>query len=325
MNKDVLLTLKNTRLFALGSTFLRAEQSRAGKRNITGDSTLSLKPENNIKGQSSWVMPVLSGSATGQGHPYHLVDSSPWPLQTSIVLGTVAMSFVLTFAGGQGASNLFFIAVLSLVLHMSLWLSDVVSEGTLNGDHTVAVVQGLILGMGLFILTEVVFFGFIFWAYFHSALSPSVELGSLWPPLGIDPLDARAIPTLNTVLLLSSGAAVTWAHHAVFTGNRRGAIFGLILTVLLAIIFTAYQAYEYVCASFTMADSVYGGTFFFGTGAHGLHVILGTIMLVVATARLATYHVTTQHHVGLEAAILYWHMVDVVWLVLYVVFYWWGS
>jgi cytochrome c oxidase subunit 3 len=125
-------------------------------------------------------------------------------------------------------------------------------------------------------------------------------------------LDAAAIPTLNTILLLSSGASVTWAHHAILAGDRRGAILGLILTVVLAIIFTAFQGYEYVCASFTMADSVYGNIFFLGTGAHGLHVILGTVMIAVASLRFAAYHTTSQHHVGLEAAILYWHMVDFV-------------
>jgi cytochrome c oxidase subunit 3 len=205
---------------------------------------------------------------------------------------------------------------------MSLWFSDVVSEGSLNGDHTTVVMKGLILGMSLFILTEIVFFSFIFWGYLHSSLSPAVDLGSLWPPLGIDPLEAKAIPTLNTALLLSSGASVTWSHHALLGGNRKGAIIGLILTILLAIIFTALQGYEYVTATFTMSDSTYGNTFYLGTGFHGAHVMLGTIMLGVAVLRLISYHFTNAHHVGYEAAILYWHFVDVVWLVLYVIFYW---
>ena len=158
----------------------------------------------------------------GQNHPYHLVDPSPWPLQTSVVLGTAVASFVLTFAGTQGASILFFLSVLSLILHMSLWFSDVVGEGTFNGDHTAVVLKGLVLGMSLFILTEVIFFGFIFWGYLHSSLSPAVELGSLWPPLGIDPLEAKAIPTLNTALLLSSGLI----HKPVFNSKIKN-IFNL--------------------------------------------------------------------------------------------------
>jgi len=153
-------------------------------------------------------MPIaIFKTTTGQGHPFHLVDASPWPLQTSIVLGSAVASFVLTFAKCQGATILFWLALLSLIIHMGMWFSDVVAEGSLNGDHTAIVMRGLVLGMTLFILTEVVFFGFIFWGYLHSSLSPVVELGSLWPPLGIEPLDAKAIPTLNTVLLLSSGVA----------------------------------------------------------------------------------------------------------------------
>jgi cytochrome c oxidase subunit 3 len=274
--------------------------------------------------QGEWT--ILNGSITPtQGHPYHLVDLSPWPLQTSIVLGTFVSSFVLTFTGAQGASTLYWFCLISLILHMSLWFSDVVAEGTLNGDHTSVVMKGLVLGMTLFIVTELVFFIFIFWVYLHSSLSPVVELGCDWPPLGIDPLDAKAVPTLNTALLLSSGAAVTWSHHALLGGNRKGAILGLIFTVILAAIFTLLQGFEYVTATFTFADSVYGNTFFFGTGCHGLHVIVGSIMLTVAGVRLVSYHFSNTHHIGYEAAILYWHFVDIVWLVLYVVFYWWGS
>ena len=267
----------------------------------------------------------IFNTTIGQSHPFHLVDSSPWPLQTSIVLGTAVASFVLTFAQFQGGAVLFWLALFSLITHMTLWFNDVIGEGSLNGDHTSVVMKGLVLGMTLFIVTEIVFFGFIFWGYLHSSLSPVVELGSLWPPLGIDPLDAKAIPTLNTVLLLSSGAGVTWSHHALLGGNRKGAILGLIITIILASVFTILQGYEYVTASFTMSDSTYGNTFFLGTGAHGLHVIMGTIMLAVAGARLVSYHFTNSHHVGYEAAILYWHFVDIVWLILYVVFYWWGS
>ena len=146
-----------------------------------------------------------SSSKLSQGHPYHLVDLSPWPLQTSITLGTFVGSFVLTFAQFNGASLLLLLATLSLIVHMSLWFSDVVAEGSLNGDHTSVVMRGLVLGMSLFIVTELLFFVFIFWTYLHSSLSPVVELGCDWPPLGIDPLDAKAIPTLNTALLLSSG------------------------------------------------------------------------------------------------------------------------
>ena len=133
------------------------------------------------------------------------------------------------------------------------------------------------------------------------------------------------IPLLNTVLLLSSGASVTYAHHSLIEGNRRGTILGIIITILLAVFFTALQGLEYYEAPFTIADGAYGSTFFFATGFHGIHVIIGTLFIAVAFFRILSYHLTDHHHLGFEAAILYWHFVDVVWLFLYVSIYWWGS
>jgi len=299
------------------SSYSLTSQNRPGIRNFS----TSAKSNQDL---STHISSIRAGEL-GQGHPFHLVDSSPWPLSTSVILGTVAASLILTFYGATNASFLLLISTIALIINMSLWFSDIISEGSLNGDHTMSVVKMLTNGMVLFIITEVMFFFFVFWGYLHSSLSPAVELGSLWPPVGIEPLNAAAIPTLNTILLLSSGAAVTWSHHALLSGNRSGSINGAILTIVLAVIFTFLQGYEYVTATFTMSDSVYGNIFFLGTGAHGLHVIMGTIMIAVATLRLVFYHATSQHHVGYEAAILYWHFVDVVWLVLYVIFYWWGS
>lgn len=161
-----------------------------------------------VRANSAVASPVPSSFRTGelgQGHPFHLVDSSPWPLSTSVILGTVAASLILTFYGATNASFLLLISTIALIINMSLWFSDIISEGSLNGDHTMSVVKMLTNGMVLFIITEVMFFFFVFWGYLHSSLSPAVELGSLWPPVGIEPLNAAAIPTLNTILLLSSG------------------------------------------------------------------------------------------------------------------------
>ena len=125
--------------------------------------------------------------------------------------------------------------------------------------------------------------------------------------------------------MLSSGASVTWAHHAILAGNRQQAINGLVITIVLAVIFTGFQAYEYVEAPFTISDGIYGSTFYMATGLHGFHVIMGTVFLTICLVRLINFHFTKQHHFGFEAAAWYWHMVDVVWLFLFVCIYYWGG
>jgi cytochrome c oxidase subunit 3 len=208
---------------------------------------------------------------------------------------------------------------------MSLWFKDVIAEGTYLGDHTLAVQKGLHLGIILFIISEALFFAAIFWAYFHSALTPTVELGSQWPPLGIEPINPFELPLLNTIILLSSGATITYAHHSLINKKRFGGLYGTIFTITLAILFTLLQVIEYNVSSFTISDGAFGTCFFFGTGFHGLHVIIGTIFLSVGLGRLLLYHLTQHHHLGYEGGILYWHFVDVVWIFLYISMYYWGS
>ncbi len=260
-----------------------------------------------------------------QGHPFHMVTVSPWPLFTSFSLLGMAITAVGYFNGfpysGIGL-NLSFIATLYVMI---LWFRDVIMESTYLGDHTLQVQRGIFLGMILFIISEIFAFLSIFWAYLHSSLSPNVEIGNSWPPQGIVPLNPWAIPLLNTFILLSSGITITFAHHALIQGNRKDAINGTFLTIFLAIIFTGLQYVEYSQASFTFADSVYGSVFFASTGLHGLHIIIGTIFLSVGLFRIVFYHLTVHHHAGYESGILYWHFVDVVWLFLFAVVYWWGG
>ena len=260
-----------------------------------------------------------------QAHPFHLVSPSPWPFNTSFSLLVVTFSAVLVFQGFTRAVDVIDIGLLSVILSMSLWFRDVISEGTYLGNHTLAVQRGLNMGVGLFIVSEALFFLAIFWAFFHSALSPTIELGAKWPPMGIEAINPFELPLLNTVILLSSGVTVTYAHHSLIQGNRSGALYGLVYTVILAIIFTAFQAVEYTVSSFTISDGTYTSCFYFGTGFHGLHVIIGTAFLSVGLWRLLAYHLTENHHLGLESGILYWHFVDVVWLFLYISVYYWGS
>jgi len=252
-----------------------------------------------------------------QAFPYHLVDPSPWPILVSFSLFTMVIGAVMYFHGFTNGGYILSLGFILTLYGMILWFRDVISEGTLLGCHTKEVKNGLLIGINLFIISEVFAFLSIFWAFFHSSLSPAIEIGGSWPPLGITPLDAFAIPLLNTFLLLSSGAFVTYGHHALIAGNRKGAIIGTFFTIVLAIIFTALQYFEYSEAAFTMSDSVYGSAFYASTGLHGLHVIVGTIFISVGFFRIINYHLTDKHHQGHEAGILYWHFVDVVWLFLF--------
>nr|BDL61445.1 cytochrome c oxidase subunit III [Ilyograpsus nodulosus] len=256
-------------------------------------------------------------------HPYHLVNMSPWPLIGSISAMMLTTGLVKWFH--QYDMSLLLLSFVTTILTMIQWWRDMTRESTFQGLHTLTTMKGLRWGMIFFIASEVLFFFSFFWAFFYSSLAPTVEIGMLWPPVGIQPFNPFQIPLLNTTILLSSGATVTWAHHAIMEGNHTQAVQSLGLTIILGIYFTALQAYEYIEASFTIADSVFGSTFFVATGFHGLHVIIGTTFLLVCFLRLYNFHFSPSRHLGFEAAAWYWHFVDVVWLFLYAFIYWWGG
>nr|YP_009563809.1 cytochrome c oxidase subunit III [Isopachys gyldenstolpei]QAX27902.1 cytochrome c oxidase subunit III [Isopachys gyldenstolpei] len=260
---------------------------------------------------------------THQAHAYHMVDPSPWPITGAIAALLMTSGLAIWFH----FNNTFLMntGLIILLLTMYQWWRDITRESTFQGHHTAPVQKGLRYGMILFITSEVFFFIGFFWAFYHSSLAPTPELGGHWPPSGINPLNPFEVPLLNTAVLLASGVTVTWAHHSIMEGARKEAIQALALTVLLGLYFTALQAMEYYEAPFTISDSVYGSTFFVATGFHGLHVIIGSSFLLVCLLRQTLHHFTTNHHFGFEAAAWYWHFVDVVWLFLYVSIYWWGS
>lgn len=260
-----------------------------------------------------------------QTHPYHLVNPSPWPFMISFSLFFFTFGIAMYFHGYFGSTLLLLTGFLLMLLTMYTWFRDIIREAVYEGQHTKQVQIGLRNGMLLFIFSELLFFISFFWAFFHSALAPTPEIGSLWPPLGIETINAWGIPLLNTIILLSSGATITWAHHSIVFGDRKNAILSLIITIFLAFFFTLIQTYEYIESSFSISDSVYGSTFFLITGFHGIHVIVGTIFILVSTFRLINHHFTRQHHFGFEAAAWYWHFVDVIWLFLFVTIYWWGG
>ncbi len=260
-----------------------------------------------------------------QKHSFHLVDPSPYPFFTSMAVFSLVYCFALYMHGDLiGQSRLFFI-LFGLVSIMFFWWFDIIREGTYEGQHTKDVQAGLRMGMLLFIVSEVMFFVAFFWAFFHSSLNPSIALGGVFPPAYLTILDPWKIPLLNTVILLTSGASITYAHHSIVVGDKLESLKGLGVTVGLAIIFTLLQAYEYLNSPFSISDSVYGSTFYLTTGFHGFHVFVGTCFIAFCTYRLYKNHFTREHHFGFEASAWYWHFVDVVWLFLFIAVYWWGA
>nr|YP_010758168.1 cytochrome c oxidase subunit III [Rhynchocyon stuhlmanni]WEW63478.1 cytochrome c oxidase subunit III [Rhynchocyon stuhlmanni]WEW63504.1 cytochrome c oxidase subunit III [Rhynchocyon stuhlmanni] len=260
---------------------------------------------------------------THQTHAYHMVNPSPWPLTGALSALLMTSGLVMWFH--YNSIYLLALGLTTNTLTMYQWWRDIIRESTFQGHHTPIVQKGLRYGMILFIISEVFFFAGFFWAFYHSSLAPTPELGGCWPPTGINPLNPLEVPLLNTAILLASGVTITWAHHSLMEGNRNHMIQALFITILLGIYFTLLQASEYFETPFTIADGIYGSTFFMATGFHGLHVIIGSTFLLVCFFRQLKFHFTSKHHFGFEAAAWYWHFVDVVWLFLYVSIYWWGS
>ncbi|MEQ1714543.1 MAG: cytochrome c oxidase subunit 3 [Hyphomicrobium sp.] len=296
-------------------------------------------------------------------HDYHLVDPSPWPVLAAgaaLVTAIGAIALMRTHVDGAGVLGIkgpymFYAGLLGLLACAWMWWRDVIGEAH-KGDHTPVVQLHLRYGMILFIASEVMFFVAWFWGYFDSALFPAgvhelannagrlVGLttrnevyGGQWPPVAIEATNAMTpgffkhtfdpwgLPLVNTLILLTSGCTVTWAHHALLKNDRRGLVIGLFLTVVLGALFTVCQAIEYGHAGFSYAGHSYGSTFFMATGFHGAHVIIGTIFLAVCLARALKGHFTPKQHFGFEAAAWYWHFVDVVWLFLFACIYVWGA
>nr|YP_009306843.1 cytochrome c oxidase subunit III [Histiostoma blomquisti]AOR08475.1 cytochrome c oxidase subunit III [Histiostoma blomquisti] len=254
--------------------------------------------------------------------PFHLVNLSPWPFFTSLSFLSFAMGTIIMVRLFYCVP--FIISLLFLLVSSFIWGRDIHREGCYEGSHNVEVLDGFKIGMIFFILSECFFFLGMFWCYIHLAESPDFSVGGVWPPLGVTPFDPSGIPFLNTILLVSSGVSVTWAHHALEEGLFKMSLVGLIFTIFLGFIFTLFQLTEYFVASFTFSCSAYSSIYFMGTGFHGLHVIIGTVLLFICLVRFSFLVVSPLHATGFECSVWYWHFVDIVWFFLYLVFYWWG-
>ncbi len=273
--------------------------------------------------------------AHAKNHDYHILPPSIQPLLSAI--GTFVMLFgaVMWMSAGTpawlsgGQPWLFLVGLVLVLASMFMWWAAVVAESH-AGDHTPVVTIGLRYGVILFIMSEVMFFVAWFWSFFKHAMYPmgpeSPAVDGVWPPAGIETFDPWHLPLINTLILLLSGSAATWAHHAlVHENNRKDLKMGLTIAIVLGVIFTVLQGYEYAHAAFGLSGNIYGANFFMATGFHGFHVIVGTIFLFICLMRARAGHFTPERHVGFEAAAWYWHFVDVVWLFLFAAIYVWGG
>jgi cytochrome c oxidase subunit III len=265
-------------------------------------------------------------------HPYHLVNPSIWPLLTAFSICAFVVGGAFALHKDPIGLPLVFAAAMAIIACCFFWWRDVIREGIVDKAHTEKVQLGLRLGMVLFICSEVMFFVAFFWAYFGAAFFPKLPLEDVWaiapgvwPPANIITFDPFDLPLMNTLILLLSGTTVTWAHHALVTGNQRDVIRGLTWTVVLGVLFSLLQAYEYSHAAFGLKDGKYAATFYLATGFHGVHVMIGTAFLAVCLVRAHRGTLTQRGHLGFEFAAWYWHFVDVVWLFLFVGIYWFTS
>jgi cytochrome c oxidase subunit 3 len=259
-----------------------------------------------------------------QRHPFHIVDPSPWPAFTSLAVFFLVLGITSFFHFYAEGFRLLFMGLILTVTMAGFWWRDVIREATFEGNHTTYVRKGLKMGMVLFIVSEAMLFFAFFWAFFHSSLNPTLEIGCVWPPKGIEAINPWHVPLLNTFVLVTSGAYITWAHYSLLAGYRKQTIHALLFTILFAVWFTGLQYWEYSKAPFNISDSVYGSVFYMTTGLHGFHVLVGSLFLIVCLFRQIAYHFTTGQHVGFECAAWYWHFVDAVWIFVYFFIYWWG-
>lgn len=280
---------------------------------------------------------------------YHLPHKATWPIVGSIGLTTLLAGFANYLNGVAIGPAMMILGAVILVTMLVGWFGTVIHE-SVSGLYNEQVDHSFRWGMIWFITSEVFFFAAFFAALYYARVYALPWLGgegalgttneilwkgfeAIWPTNGpakiggdFEPMEAWGVPALNTLILLSSGGTVTWAHWGLLAGNRGQLIKGLIATVALGFLFVGLQAFEYHEAytemGLTLGSGIYGSTFFMLTGFHGLHVTIGAIMLTVVLLRCLRGHFSPEHHFAFEAAAWYWHFVDVVWLGLFIFVYW---
>lgn len=267
---------------------------------------------------------------------YYLPAPSLWPLISSIALFLMAGGFTMQINDIASGTYVLIAGALVFAYLLFGWFGDVIKE-SVSGFYNKQVDVSFRWGMSWFIFSEVMFFAGFFGALFYirtfaldwisesTLVWPNFE--AVWPTLGpaatetVEKMGAWGLPAINTLILLISGATLTWAHHGLIKNNRQQLKTGLFLTIALGVAFLILQAYEYNHAWFSFDSGIYGSLFYMLTGFHGMHVTMGTIMLIVILMRAAKGHFSSDNHFAFEAVAWYWHFVDVVWIILFIFIY----
>nr|AKM70136.1 cytochrome oxidase subunit III [Greenidea kuwanai] len=255
--------------------------------------------------------------------PYFILNLSPWPILMSINIFNSMMSNIMML---NFKFNYFMMSNLMIMILISmLWWRDIIRESTYQGNHNFYIMNIIKFSMILFIISEMFLFISFFWNFLHNSLAPSIELGLNWPPKNIKFFNPMLIPLLNTIILLTSSFTVTLTHFFLLNNNKKNSIMFMNLTIILSIYFLILQMIEYKEATFTFSDSIFGSSFYMATGFHGMHVLIGTIFLMLNLMRMKNFHISFIHHISFELAAWYWHFIDIIWLFLYMTFYWWNN
>ncbi len=258
-------------------------------------------------------------------HLFHVLEPSLWPFFIAFGLFFFVTGIAFSMHYIITGYYILILGIIILIVTSIFWFLDISREAVVKGYHTRIVRKGLKMGFLFFITSEIMLFMGFFWAFFHSALCPSIVLGSLWPPVGLKTISTFDFPFFNTIILIVSGFSVTWVHKGISIGSYKESIDGLLITIFLGLFFICLQGLEYYESTFNLQDGIYSSVFFLLTGLHGCHVIVGVAFLFVCFLSLLANHYLTNHYLRFVLAVWYWHFVDIIWIFLFLSLYCWGS
>lgn len=249
-------------------------------------------------------------------HPFHIVTSSPWPLYTGFSILGLTVSFVAYMHGFYSALFLFFWSFVFFLTSLFNWFFDVAMEATLEGEHTLKVQKMYNSAFLLFLISEFLFFITLFWTFFHFGQEPNINIGVTWLPAAIRDLTVphTGLPALLNLLLVMSSFTIEQAHKYLKQFNKFYTTLYLLVTILLGLAFSVFQYKEYLHTPVDFSKTPYGSLLYLLTGFHGSHVIIGNIFLIITLVRILRNHLSNEHHLGFQFAMLYWHFVDFVWI-----------